>query len=209
MKRASTTPVTSPGAPLALTLCLTLVGCGGGGDAGSETAPSSTPAASAPASAPNLNWPSGPLSMPDWIAYDEAAGTVQMEIVAGATDAKNYWNFNGYGDGAVAITVPQGATVTIDFVNQDPVMAHSLGISREIANFAMPPAPDPAFPGAITEDPTSMVSSTLSGESETIQFVAGEVGRYSMVCYIAGHTAVGMWIYFEVSDDGSVGVRGS
>lgn len=207
MKRASMTTVTSVRVPTAFALCLALVACGGGGDAGSETAPSSTPAASTPATS-SINWPSGPLTMPDWVAYDEAAGTVRLEIVAGATDAKNYWNFNGYTDGAIAITVPLGATVTIDFTNQDPVMAHSVGISRELQNFAMPPAPNPAFAGAITPDATSMISSTLSGESETIQFVADEAGRYSMVCYIAGHTAVGMWVYFEVSDDGSVGVRG-
>ncbi|MBT8488798.1 MAG: hypothetical protein HKN72_13265 [Gemmatimonadetes bacterium] len=208
MNRASIPAVTEIRIPTVVALCLALVACGGGGDAGDETAPSSTPAASPPEAATSVNWPAGPLTMPDWVVYDEATGTVGLEIVAGATDAKNYWNFNGYTDGAIAITVPLGATVTIDFSNQDPVMAHSLGISRELQNFAMPPAPEPAFAGAITPDATSMVTSTLSGESETIQFIAEEAGRYSMVCYIAGHTAVGMWVYFEVSDDGSVGVRG-
>lgn len=187
-------------------LCLALMACGGSDAPATD---GSAPATSAPAAAPAVpSGPTGPLSVPEWFAYDETANTVELQIVAGATDAKNYWNFNGYTDGAIAVTVPSGSTVTIDFRNDDPVMAHSLGISTETASFAMPPSPSPAFPGAITEDPTSMVSSTLAGESETIQFVAGEAGRYSMVCYIAGHTAVGMWIFFDVSDDGSFGVRG-
>lgn len=191
-----------------LALCYLLTACGG---TDTSDAASSAPAESSPAASPatpSVSWPAGALTMPDWISYDEASQSVRLEVVAGATDAKNYWNFNGYTDGAVAITVPVGATVTIDFVNRDPVMAHSLGISAELSSFSMPPTPNPVFAGAITSDPTSMVSSTLSGESETIQFVAEEAGRYSMVCYIAGHTAVGMWVYFEVAADGSVGVRG-
>lgn len=208
MKRVSTTRRSTAVASTVFGLCLTLAACGGSDDAVQDSPVSTSPAASTGATGSDIDWPSGALSMPDWVAYDEAAGTARLEIVAGATADKNYWNFNGYTDGAIAITVPVGTTVTIDFSNQDPVMAHSLGVSREIESFAMPPAPDPAFDGAITSDPTSMVSSTLPGESETIQFVAGEAGRYSVVCYIAGHTAVGMWIYFEVSDDGSVGVRG-
>lgn len=188
--------------------CIALSACGGPDAATSDSAE--------PSGAPELSQPpqtaiedaAGPLVIPDWFVVDEASGAVRLAITAGATEAKNYWNFNGYTDGEIVIVVPEGTNVTIDFSNADPAMAHSLGLSRELANFAMPPAPDPAFPGAITKNPTSMVSSTLPGESETIEFVADEAGRYSLVCYIAGHTAVGMWIFFEIAADASVGVRG-
>jgi len=53
-----------------------------------------------------------------------------------------------------------------------------------------------------------MISATMPGESETITFVAGVAGNYSLVCYIAGHSAVGMWLFFNVSGDGEAGVQG-
>ena len=66
-----------------------------------------------------------------------------------------------------------------------------------------------AFEGGITEDPRSMLEGTMPGETESITFVAETAGEYSMVCYIAGHSLVGMWLYFNVSDDGSAGIQGA
>jgi FtsP/CotA-like multicopper oxidase with cupredoxin domain len=181
--------------------------CGGGepGDSGSGTTGGGAPAAqpATPARVP----PGGPLSVPDWYTIDNEARTVRMEIVAGLTPDNNYWNFNGAINGDMAITVPEGYRVTITFVNRDPNMAHSLGISAETSNFAVPPQPNPVFPGAISQNPGSMIDGTMPGETETIEFVAEEEGNYSMVCYIPGHTAVGMWLYFNVSGGGEAGIQ--
>jgi len=191
------------------TLVFALATCGGeeapSPDAGgaADTAPAaSTPSASAPAP------PTGPMTTPDWFQIDNDARTVHMTVTAGSTSVNNYWNFNGGINGQMAINVPQGYTVTIDFINDDPNMAHSLGISEETSSFAMPPDTTPVFPGAITENPGSMIEGTMPGESETIEFVAETVGNYSMVCYVPGHSAVGMWLYFNVTD-GEAGVQGS
>jgi hypothetical protein len=87
-------------------------------------------------------------------------------------------------------------------------MAHSLGIQAGFTNPMMPPAPTPAFPGAITPNPQSMIDGTMPGQTATIQFVASTAGNYTMICYVAGHTAIGMWLYFNVAADGSAGVQG-
>lgn len=182
--------------------------CGGGdaGDAGAgASGAASQPAAAAPAGPAA---PTGPMTMPDWYHVDHDARTVHMTITAGSIPDNNYWNFNGYIKGELAITVPEGYTVTIDLVNEDPNMAHSLGISSELTNFVMPPTPQPVFEGAITENAQSMIDATMPGETETIQFVADTAGNYSMVCYIAGHTAVGMWLFFNVSAGDEAGVQG-
>ena len=148
------------------------------------------------------------LSMPDWMEVDRDASTVTLEITAGATDASNYWNFNGFVNGEARIVVPQGFQVEIRFVNDDPNMAHSLGIDEARSTWpAMIPNPEPVFEGAITSAPTSMTESTQPGESETITFTAEEAGEYAMVCYVPGHATVGMWTYFVVSADGEAGVR--
>ena len=185
-----------------------LAACGGGEPADTdqpESAPSAEEAAPAP-SGPSI--PSGALTVPEWYQVDHDAQTVSMTLVAGSTSDNNYWNYNGAVNGEWAITVPQGYEVTIELVNEDPNMAHSVGVSAELENFAVPPAPDPVFEGAITENPQSMVDATMPGESETITFVASEAGNYSLVCYIPGHSAVGMWLYFTVSETDEAGVAG-
>jgi FtsP/CotA-like multicopper oxidase with cupredoxin domain len=186
---------------------VSLVACGGGepaetgqGGAGGG-APAAAPAAAAPA------MPSGPMTTPDWFHVDAGARRVHMVIIAGATPDNNHWNFNGATRGSLAITVPEGHTVEIEFTNRDPNMAHSLGVSTETANFSVPPTPTPVFAGAISQNPGSMIDGTMPGETETITFVAERAGNYSFVCYIPGHTAVGMWIHFNISSGGEVGVQ--
>ncbi|UCC24662.1 MAG: hypothetical protein JSU98_13130 [Gemmatimonadales bacterium] len=182
-----------------------LVACGGGepaAEAAAEGAAEAAPAAEAAAPAQ-----AGEMTMPAWYQMD---GTnVTLDIIAGQTNKGNYWNFNGAQFGETTIVVPVGAEVTINFSNNDPNMAHSVGIS---AGFDTAPAMvdvTPIFEGAISSNPTSMTDATLPGQSETITFTASEAGEYTMVCYIPGHAVSGMWIRFNVSADGEAGVMGA
>jgi sulfocyanin len=146
------------------------------------------------------------LTMPSWYQHDAAANTVTLDIVAGSTDANNHWNFNGYSSGDATVVVPVGTTVTVNFSNQDPNMAHSIGVASFTSN---PPAmldPTPVFEGAITSNAADMMNATGTGESETITFTADAAGDYSLACYVAGHAVAGMWILFQVSDAGEAGV---
>lgn len=187
---------------------LVIVGCGGGDADPPADEPTTTPepAAAPTGSAPER--PTGPLTLPDWMEHDAAANTVHITLTAGQTSRSNYWNYNGAIRGELDVTVPEGATVTIDLVNEDPVMAHSVGVSDEVSDFAVPPAPEPVFAGAITPNPTSMTEGGMPGTTQTITFVADTAGGYSLVCYVPGHSAIGMWLFFTVSADGEVGVRG-
>jgi FtsP/CotA-like multicopper oxidase with cupredoxin domain len=184
-----------------------LAACGGGEPADSPEG--GAPAAAAPAAPAAPAMPTGPLTTPEWFHVLPEQRTVHMIITAGATPEQNYWNFNGALRGNMAITVPEGYTVTIDFSNHDPNMAHSLGIHAETANFSVPPQPTPVFAGAISQNPGSMIDGTMPTETEQITFVAERGGHYSMVCFIPGHSAIGMWLHFIVSTDGSVGVQTS
>ncbi len=183
-----------------------LAACGGS-DAGSSA--SSTPESSAPAAAPAAAAPAGTLQTPDWYRVDNAAQTVTLDIVAGSTNKGNYWNYNGYTNGEVTVVVPVGYTVTINYSNQDPNMAHSIGVDARTSGFpaAFPADYQPVFEGAISQNPMDMANATLTGESEVVTFVASEAGNYSLACYVPGHAVVGMWIGFEVSGSGEAGVR--
>ncbi len=88
-------------------------------------------------------------------------------------------------------------------------MAHSLGIIAATSNFSATLEPNPVFEGAITHNPTSMTEATMPGQEETVTFTASTAGNYSMVCFIPGHAATGMWVHFNVSSDGSAGVQGA
>jgi FtsP/CotA-like multicopper oxidase with cupredoxin domain len=145
----------------------------------------------------------GELSTPDWMTIDGTAQTVTMEIQAGSSDVNNYWNFNGLYAGNGSITVPQGYSVTINFTNSDPTQPHSLGIDEAQDSWpATFDAPEPAFAGAMTPDPTV---GTAPGGTATITFTADAAGDYTMVCYVPGHAVAGMHIPFNVTADGTPG----
>ncbi len=188
----------------ALTAVLALI-CGlaacGGGDSSDEAPPASAPGAgTAPAAAPEE------FRMPDWMQVDNVLRTVSIQLVAGLTDDNNRWNYNGYSGGTGGITVPVGYTVTITLENQDPAMAHSVGVDEAQPNYPNVFAEvTPVFEGGVTADPASMMDATMPGETEEITFVASEAGEYALLCYVTGHAALGMWIDFTVSAEDEVG----
>jgi len=195
---------------LTLSLVAVLSACGGGEPAAEAPADTEAEAAPEPAAQPATaadQGPTGELTMPSWFTMDEASQTVDITVTSGATPAKNYWNYNGAADGTMRITVPEGYTVNVEFVNEDPNMAHSFGIEAS-RDMGAAPQPNPVFEGAVTESPTSMMEATMTGETETVTFTAGAAGDYFMVCYVPGHLSTGMWIHFRVSGDGSAGVQG-
>ncbi len=185
-----------------LTLCAAaLLGCGSGED-GDQ--PGSAPD---PATPPD---PAGSEAMPaDWISVDDAARTVSVTLVAGATDANNRWNFHGYANGEATVVVPVGYTVTVNFENRDPVHYHSIGVLATAASY--PPIfedASPVFDGAVTSNATSMSEATAPADgTESITFVASEAGEYALVCAVPATAVTGMWIGFEVSGSGESGLR--
>jgi sulfocyanin len=188
-------------------LTAAFVACGGGEPAEAPEGGQSEPTTSAAPTSSLPAPPAGDMTVPEWYTVDNDAQTVHLTLIAGETNANNHWNYNGATNGDLAITVPEGYTVTIEQINRDPNMPHSIGILDLPENFMMPPQPNPVFEGALTHDPTSMVSATMPGETESITFTAGEAGTYGLVCLIPGHAAVGMWLYFIVSEDGTAGVQ--
>lgn len=183
-------------------MALSIAACGGGEPAADESS-MDQPAEAPQAEAEQAEMAAGELTMPDWYQMD--GNNVTLDITAGLTQTGNYWNYNGYQNGDLTITVPEGANVTINFSNNDPNMPHSIGVHPGFDTPPAEPSTTPVFEGAISEDPTSMTGSTLPGESETITFTASEAGEYTLVCYIPAHTISGMWVRFVVSAEGEAG----
>lgn len=196
---------------IAFSTALLLATACGGGEPAQEQAPAESQGQAAQPAASQADQAaaqSGELGMPDWYQIDRDAQTVTLSIHAGATAENNHWNFNGLHGGNGEIVVPAGYQVTINFSNEDPNLAHSLGVDSHRGDFPGTFSnPTPVFEGAITSNPTDMTGATMPGESETIDFTASEAGEYSFVCYIPGHASAGMWVPFTVSAGDEAGVR--
>jgi plastocyanin len=124
----------------------------------------------------------------------EHARTPHSHTRRRATNAFGGFNFNGYGNGQMVITVHAGDTVTVIFTNNSTI-PHSAVItaySNRLSNSIMPPA----FPGASTPDPTAGIVREVT---QTFTFVASTVGTYAIVCGVPGHAQAGMWDVLKVT----------
>jgi uncharacterized cupredoxin-like copper-binding protein len=170
---------------------LALAACGGstsGGTNASQAAASASPPA-APSAAPSVDVSAPPLSF----HVDAAGRTVSFHLVAAHSQAESGFNFNGYGSGGLAITVPEGWQVSITCENRGP-LNHSCAIVRGPADS------QPALAGASTPNP---VSGQPAGTASTFAFTAVRQGSYRIACLVPGHEQAGMWDTFTITGAGS------
>src|SRR5881275_1264885 len=132
---------------------------------------------------------------PTWLRTDAASKTVEFKLVAGLTDANGGMNFNGFSQGGLVLTVPQGWNVVLHFKNEDPNLPHSVEIIAEAPAVPTGPVP-PAFEHATTG---RLEQGFTSGQGAEVRFVAGKSGTFLIFCAVPGHGAAGMWIRLAVS----------
>jgi sulfocyanin len=201
----------------AVLFSLTAAACGGGGQGNQQAASSNMSQQASGQQMASSDTTSGAgqasmgqLSVPNWMKVDKSAKTVTMDITAGESQADNGWNYNGYYNGDATIVVPEGYKVTINFHNKDQANPHSLAISTD-----KPPFPATfqeahlAFKGAETPGSMQMNTATQPGQSATVTFTADKAGQYVMLCHVPAHATTGMWIHFNVSSNGDVGLQTS
>jgi plastocyanin len=124
---------------------------------------------------------------------DSPAKSVTIKLTARGFD------FNGYANGKMTMSVPQGWKVAVQFTNQAPTPHSAVIVSG-------PDATTPAFSGAGTPDP---VSGTPPGQSASFTFTADKTGSYRIACLVPGHQASGMWDTFQITSGGSPSVSTS
>ncbi len=126
--------------------------------------------------------------------------TVELTLIAGKTNDNSSFNFNGFSNGKMTLTVPVGWTVVVHYQNFSP-LRHSFDVIPYTGKQPDAPPPPPVFNGATTQDPVSGIG---VGKNETITFVAGKAGKYEYLCGVAGHAPAGMWNYLVVSSTAKV-----
>ena len=133
---------------------------------------------------------------PEWMQVDAKNETVQLNISMGEAGAAGGFNFNGYANGQMTVTVPKGWTVKIKADDVDKYLSHSLEI---VDAQDKPPvqALAPAFPKAETPDPKTGIKPS---QMSSFTFKADKPGEYWIMCGVPGHALGGMWDKLVVSE---------
>ncbi len=121
------------------------------------------------------------------MSYGSATKTATLKLEAGYGQANHTLSY----DGALAVTVPVGWTVVVNFSNVDTINHSAVVVT--------PTAATVVFPGASIPDPTVGLP---PGSHATFSFVAGQAGQYRIACLVLGPEAAGMWAAFDVTPGG-------
>lgn len=136
-----------------------------------------------------------------WLSWNAASHTATLTLIANYNNTLSGFNFNGYGDGKMVVSVPMGAHVDVHFSNKGSV-PHSAVITFYTDRTSTSGIPD-AFRGAHTPNPTS---GTTAGSPQSFSFTANKAGKYAIVCAVPGHDVAGMWDVFVVTSGGAPSV---
>lgn len=135
-----------------------------------------------------------PAGAPKWMQVDADKKIVRLTISAAEEAKSSPFNFNGFSNGQLKVTVPKGWLVQIVFAN-DGDIPHSLEVTRAAVKVPIQGEP-PAFPGATTP---KLDEGLPRHQSSAFQFQASTPGRFRILCGVPGHAISGMWDYFVVS----------
>ena len=163
---------------------------------GAGTAPGSDTASGAGAAETGGAPAAGAAGDVDWMRVDEAAKRVEFDLVAGLTPTNGSWNFNGYANGDLTITVPVGWTVVMNFTNHDANVPHSVYVLDREPPFPQVMPDQPGIPRAYS---INLHTGIAAGRDDTLRFPVNAAGRYTLPCGVPGHAASGMWDRFVVS----------
>ncbi len=133
-----------------------------------------------------------------WLTWNATTRTATFKLIAGIPGrAKSPFNFNGYTDGELTLTVPENSTVVVNFVNEDgtPHSAEVIADQPPIPNMALD---QPGIPRAYTR---SVSEGIAQFGTDAMRFKAAPSGSYLIFCGVPGHGLSGMWIRFAVSPD--------
>lgn len=133
----------------------------------------------------------------DWLTLDKADKTVNLLLIGGLGSAASGMNFNGYANGDMKVTVPQGWKVNVTVQNANPQIPHSVMITPESVKGTVKDFKE-AFKGASTPNPLVGFTGT---QSQTFSFTADQSGNYLIWCAVPGHGVSGMYDLFTVDNN--------
>jgi uncharacterized cupredoxin-like copper-binding protein len=120
-----------------------------------------------------------------WLSVNTGSQTATLTLISAYNSTNNGYNFDGYGNGKMVVTIPMGWHVKVKCsTDSSATVNHSCAVTKSLT------ATKPAFPHATV--PNAM-NGLAPGSSATFTFVPTKVGRYRINCLVPGHEAAGMW----------------
>lgn len=142
----------------------------------------------------------GPGNPPDpkgYIHSDPATRAVVITLIAGYPAGDYQFNYNGYRDGTLVISIPVGWQVTVQCENHGTV-PNSCAVVRGRNDLR------PVETGWSTPDPTQGLG---PGQSATFVFSPSTSGSYRIASLVGGSEASGMWADLEVTAGGTPAIK--
>jgi hypothetical protein len=142
----------------------------------------------------------GPGTPPDpkqYIHSDPATNAVVITLIAGYPAGDYQFNYNGYRNGTLVISIPVGWQVTIQCENHATV-PNSCAVVAGRTDLA------PMEAGWSTPDPTRGLD---PGRSATFAFTPSRPGSFRIASLVGGSEASGMWADLEVTAAGVPAMR--
>jgi hypothetical protein len=139
---------------------------------------------------------SGSGTPPDpkqYLKADAATRTAVVTLIAGYPATDYQWNYNGYGNGTLTLTVPVGWQITVQCANHSTV-------PNSCAVVANSSARQPMEPGWSTPDPQRGLD---PGQSASFVFAPTTAGAYRIASLVPGSEASGMWLELDVVPGGN------
>lgn len=138
----------------------------------------------------------GPGTPPDpkgYIHSDPATRAVVITLIAAYPAGDYQFNYDGYGNGTLVISIPVGWQVTVQCENRGTV-PNSCAVVRGRDDVR------PVEQGWSTPDPTRGLD---PGRSATFVFSPSKSGSYRIASLVGGNEASGMWADLEVTAGGA------
>jgi hypothetical protein len=133
----------------------------------------------------------GPGTPPDpkrYIIADASTQTAVVTLIAGYPATDYQFNYDGYANGALVLTVPVGWQVTVQCQNHATV-------PNSCAVVADRNAVDAMEAGWSTPDPRRGLD---PGQSSAFAFTPSRTGSFRIASLVGGSEASGMWVDLEV-----------
>ena len=127
-----------------------------------------------------------------YLRVDPSTRTAILTLIAGYPTSQLQFNYNGYGSGALVLTVPIGWQITVQCENRGTVANSCAVVSGRDDS-------KPLQPGWSTPDPQRGLD---PNQSASFVFSPSKVGSYRIASLVGGNEASGMWLDLEVVQGG-------
>lgn len=137
--------------------------------------------------------PGSPPNPKQYLKVDSTPQSAIVTLIAGYPASNYQFNYNGYGNGQLILTVPIGWHVTVQCANHATIPSSCAVVPSSSAK--QPMEPDWGTPNPVRGlDP---------GQSASFVFTPSKTGSYRIASLVEGSEASGMWLDLEVVQSGT------